>query len=94
MKEMELESALEAWQSARYLFEYAKYMAQLDPADNGITMPTNTGKNPTDLDEIVLLKNKITIPTFETAVLHCRMKQTMMMGCKLYVMTHATYLED
>ena len=69
-------------------------MAQLDLADNGITMPTNTGKNPTDLDEIVLLKNKITIPAFETAVLHCCTKRTMMMGCKLHVMTQATYLED
>ena len=94
MKEMELKSAPEAWQSARYSFEYANYMAQFDPADNGITMPTNTGKKPTDLDEIVLLKNKITISAFETAMLHCHMKRTMMMGCKLHVMTQAMYLED
>ena len=38
MNEMELETAPKAWQSARYSFEYANYMAQLDPADNGITM--------------------------------------------------------
>ena len=94
MKETELETAPEAWQSAHYSFEYANYMAQFDPANNGITMPTNTGKNPTDLDEIVLLKNKITIPAFETAMLHCRMKRTMMMGCKLHIMTQVTYLED
>ena len=74
MKEMELENAPEAWQSTHYLLEYANYMAQMDPVDHGVTMPTNTGKNPTDLDEIVLLKNKITIPAFETAVLHCRTK--------------------
>ena len=74
MKETELKSALEAWQSAHYSFEYANYMAQLDQADNSITMPTNTGKNPTDLDKIVLLKNKITIPAFEMAVLNCRTK--------------------
>ena len=66
----------------------------MDPADNGITMPTNTGKNPTDLDEIVLLKNKITISAFKTAVLHCRTKRTMMMGCKLHIITQAMYLED
>ena len=94
MKEMELETAPQAWQSACYSFEYTNYMAQFDPANNGITMPTNTGKNPTDLDEIVLLKNKIMIPAFETAVLHCRMKRTMMMGCKLHIMTQAMYLED
>ena len=59
-----------------------------------MTMPTNTGKNPTDLDELVLLKNKVTIPAFESIILHfftCRM---MMMRYKLHVMTQATYLED
>ena len=74
--------------------EYANYLVQMDPADNGVTMPTNTGQNLTDLDEIVLLKNRITILAFETAVLHCRIKRTMMMGSKLHVMTQAMYLED
>ena len=69
MKESELENAPEAWQSARYSNEYASYIAQMDPGDNGLTMPTNTGQNPTDLDEIVLLKNKTMIPAFETAIL-------------------------
>ena len=74
MKETGLENAPEAWQSARYSLEYANYMAQIYPLDHGITMPTNTGKNPNDLDEIVLLKNKINILAFETAVLHCHTK--------------------
>ena len=69
-------------------------MVQMDPGDYGITMPTNTGQNPTDFDEIVFLKNKITIPAFETAVLHCRTHKMMMMGYKLHIMTQATYLED
>ena len=47
MKETELETAPEAWQSTHYSFEYANYMAQLDLADNGVTMPTNTGKTQT-----------------------------------------------
>ena len=47
-----------------YSDEYANYMAQLDLSNIGITMPTNTGKNPMDLDEIVLLKNKTMIPAF------------------------------
>ena len=50
MKELELKSAPEAWQSAHHLLEYANYMAQIDLTDNGITMPTNTGKNPTRRD--------------------------------------------
>ena len=59
-----------------------------------MTMPTNTGKNPTDLDELILLKNKTTIPAFESIILHCCTHHTMMMGYKLHIMTQATYLED
>ena len=62
MKESEMENAPEAWQSAQHTYEFANYMVQLNPEDYGMTMPTNTGKNPTDLDELVLLKNKVTIP--------------------------------
>ena len=59
-----------------------------------MTMPTNTGKNPTDLDELILLKNKVTIPAFESIILHCHTRRMMMMGYKLHMMTQATYLED
>ena len=59
-----------------------------------MTLPTNTGENPTDLDELVLLKNKATIPAFESIILHCRTRKMMMMGYKLHVMTQATYPED
>ena len=59
-----------------------------------MTMPTNMGKNPTDLDELVLLINKVTIPAFESIILHCHTRTMMMMGYKLHVMTQATYLED
>ena len=89
-----MENALEAWQSAQYTYEFANYMVQLNTEDYGMTMPTNTGKNPTNLDELVLLKNKVTIPAFESIILHCHTRWTMMMGYKLHVMTQATYLED
>ena len=56
-----------------------------------MTMPTNTGENPTDLDELILLKNKATIPAFESIILSCRTRHTMMMGYKLHVRTHSTY---
>ena len=69
-------------------------MIQLNPEDYGMPMPTNTGKNPTDLDELVLLKNKATIPAFKSIILHCRTRHTMMMGYKLHVMTQASYPED
>ena len=94
MKESEMENAPKAWWSAQHTYEFANYMVQLNPEDYGMTMPTNTGENPTDLDELVLLKNKVTIPAFESIILHCHACQTMMMGYKLHVMTQATYLED
>ena len=94
MKESEMENAPEAWQSAQHTYEFANYMVQLDPEDYGMTMPTNMGENPTDLDELILLKNKTTIPAFESIILHCRTRRTMMMGYKLHVMTQATYPED
>ena len=69
-------------------------MVQLHPEDYGMTLPTNMGENPTDLDELVLLKNKVTIPAFESIILHCHTCKMMMMGYKLHVMTQATYPED
>ena len=94
MKESEMEDAPEAWRSAQHTYEFANYMIQLNPEDYGMPMPTNTGENPTDLDELVLLKNKVTIPAFESIILHCRTLRTMMMGYKLHVMTQASYPED
>ena len=94
MKELEMENTPEAWQSTQHTYEFANYMVQLNPEDYGMTMPTNTGKNPTDLDELVLLKNKVTIPAFESIILHCHTRRMMMMGYKLHVMTQATYLEN
>ena len=93
-KESEMENAPEAWQSMQHTYEFANYMVQLDPEDYGMTMPTNMGENPTDLDELVLLKNKATIPVFESIILHCRTQCTMMMGYKLHIMTQAPYPED
>ena len=87
MKESEMENAPEAWQSALHSYEFTNYMVQLNPEDYGMTLPTNTGENPTDLDELVLLKNKATIPAFESIILHCCTHKTMMMGYKLHVMT-------
>ena len=94
MKESEMENAPEAWWSALQSYEFANYMVQLNLEDYGMTLPTNTGKNPTDLDELVLLKNKATILAFESIILHCHTHKMMMMGYKLHVMTQATYPED
>ena len=55
-----MEAAPEAWRSAQHTYEFANYMIQVNPEDYGMHMPTNMGENPTDLDELVLLKNKVT----------------------------------
>ena len=89
-----MENAPEAWRSAVHSYAFANYVVQLDPEDYGMTLPTNTGENLTDLDELVLLKNKTTIPAFESIILQCRTRKTMMMGYKLHIMTQATYPED
>ena len=94
IKESEMENAPKAWQITQHMYEFANYMVQLNPEDYGMTMPTNKGKNPTDLDELVFLKNKVTIPGFKSIILHCHTCRTMMMGYKLHMMTQATYLED
>ena len=57
-------------------------------------MPTNTNQNPLDLDEKVLLKNKCTIPGFDSIVVRGRTHWTMLMGYRLNVMMQAPYLED
>ena len=89
-----MENAPKAWQSALHSYKFANYMVQLNPEDYSMTLPTNMGENPTDSDELVLLKNKATIPAFESIILHCCTRRTMMMGYKLHVMTQATYQED
>ena len=66
-------------------------MRSINPAE---PMPTNTNQNPLDLDEKVLLKNKCTIPGFESIVVQGRTHWTMMMGYQLNVMTQVPYLED
>ena len=94
MKETELEDAPEACQHTRYVYEYACYIAQLDTEEFDAQMPTNTGENPRDIDEKLFLKKKMTIPAFESAILHCRTKKFQMIGCRLHAMMQATYWED
>ena len=56
--------------------------------------PTNTGKNPIDLDETVSLTSKCAVPPFELVVMHGHPQQTMMTDHRLNVMTQVPYLDD
>ena len=93
LKESEMETAPEEWQRAWVAHECVNqfFMRSINPAE---PMPTNTNQNPLDLDEKVLLKNKCTIPRFESIMVQGRTHQTMMMGYWLNVMTQVPYLED
>ena len=93
LKESELDTILEEWQRARCAHEYVNgfFVRSMNPAG---PMPTNTNQNPLDLNEKVLLKNKCTIPGFESVVIRARTHCMMMMGYRLNVMTQAPYVED
>ena len=60
MKESELQRVDMAWQHARAGYEYTHFMVnvgdQIEEMDS--SFPTNTGRNPMDLDEKLLLKKK------------------------------------
>ena len=93
LKESELDTIPEEWQRARCAHEYINsfFVRSMNPAG---PMPTNTNQNPLDLNEKVLLKNKCTIPRFESVVVWVRTHCMMMMGYRLNVMTQAPYVED
>ena len=93
LKESEMNTVPEEWQRARCTHEYINgfFVRSMNLAE---PMPTNTNQNPLDLNEKVFLKNKCTIPGFESVVVWVRTHLTMMMGYHLNVMTQAPYVKD
>ena len=96
MKESEMHNLEPAWEHAKAGYEFTHFMMNPDnvPEPDGQTYPTNTGENPTDLDEKLLLKKKYALLPFSNTLVHCKTKETQMQGYKLHVMTHAPYPED
>ena len=58
------------------------------------SFPTNTGKNPVELDEKLLLKKKQVLLPFSNTMVHCKTQAMQMHRYRLHVMTHAPYPED
>ena len=56
--------------------------------------PTNMGKNPMDLDEQLILTDKVVVPAFSSAIIKVRMKKTYMIGHWLNVRMQPPYPED
>ena len=95
MKESEMEQLPMAWQQIKTAYEITNnipvFKTSVDP---GAMFPTNTGADPIDIDEVITLTEKFTLPAFASMIVKGRTKNTMMMGKKLNVMTQTLYYED
>ena len=99
MKESEIKTALEEWQHALLSYEASRNVSilpmtpQLDQ-DSNVEYPTNMGQGPTNLDELVLLKDKVIIPAFASRIVHVRTQRTFIRGHRLNVIVQPPYPED
>ena len=96
MKELELQTVPEEWHHAVISYDIAQHVLvnSMLPEGNNTKYPTNTGQDPMDLDEPVLLDKRVTIPVFMSRIIPAWMKETFMMGHRLNVMVQPPYLED
>ena len=99
MKESEIRTVPEEWQLALLSYKAAQnvsihVMAPDSGLDKEIEYPMNMGQNPLDLDEPVLLKDKVTIPAFASQIVHIRTQKMFMKGHHLNVMVQPPYPED
>ena len=95
MKESKLNNAPMEWQASKTSYELANGFLMrrlhLEPKQG---FPTNTGKNPIDLDETISLTSKCVVPPFESVVMHGCTQQTMMTDHRLNIITQAPYPDD
>ena len=83
-----------AWQHAKAGYEYTHFLMNLEDYPEDCSFPTNTRKNPVELDEKLLLKKKQVLLLFSNTMVHCKTQAKQMHGYKLHIMTHAPYPED
>ena len=93
MKESEISDAPPEWKMAIASYEASLAMKAFT-AEPGTKFPTNTGQDPLDLNETVILKGKYTIPAFSSIIAHGQTKKTFMIGHRLNVMVQPPYFED
>ena len=94
MKESEMDCVKPAWQHVKAGYEYTHFLVNVEEYPEDCSFPTNTRKNPVELDEKLLLKKKQVLLPFSNTMVHCKTQAMQMHGYKLHVMTHAPYLED
>ena len=93
MKESELRDAPPEWKMAVASYAASLAIRAMKP-EPGTKFPTNTGKDPLDLDETVILKGNYTIPAFSTIIAHGHRRRMFMMGHRLNVMVQPPYFKD
>ena len=99
MKESEIESAPDEWQHALCSYEaspgiFLQAMTLGTDSEDSVKYPTNTGQNPMDLDEPIILTEKVIITAFVSQIVKARMKKTFMQGHWLNVIVQPPYPED
>ena len=95
MKESEMEQLPIAWQQIKVDYKITNNIPVFKTSvDLDAMFPTNTGADPIDINEVVTLPKKFTLPAFTSMIVKGRTKNSMMMGRKLHVMTQAPYYED
>ena len=94
MKESEMDHVEPAWQHVKAGYQYTHFLMNVEEYPEDCSFPTNTGKNPVELDEKLLLKKRQVLLPFSNTMVHCKTQATQMHGYKLHVMTHAPYPED
>ena len=86
---------LNEWQHALCCYEIAQVpLNSMSVESDETKYPTNTGQNPMDLDEQLILTDKVTVPAFSSQIIRVRTKKTYMIGHQLNVMMQLPYPED
>ena len=62
MKESEMNCVEPAWQHAKAGYEYTHFLMNLEDYPENCSFPTNTGKNPVELDEKLLAEEETSTP--------------------------------
>ena len=95
MKESEMEKAPPEWENVCLGYEVHNrlysHQAHVEPDE---PFPTNTGQDPTDLDQVVKLVKPVMVPAFSSVIVKGLTTETISTGHHLHVMTQVPYPED
>ena len=95
MKESEMEKAPPEWVNVCLGYEvHNRLYSHRANVELDEQFPTNTGQDPTDLDEVVKLAKPVVVPAFGSAIVKGITVETIITGHCLHVMTQAPYPED